>query len=841
MIKTFTERELVPPQIGAHERRRAFHEAGAGQRLLLSVILCCSLPQGRAQENRRATGSIEGQVSLSGVSRLQFVAGAAVVAKGPAVLNTETDSNGNYHFVEVPPGEYTVRATFSDSEAAQRVEVEPNRTVQLDLQIKLSAATTVMVQADNADSNLAAPGGTITEKTIRDAPNLDEQFETLLPLVPGVVRGPDGHINMKGASNTQGGALVNNANVTDPATGSPAINLPIDVVSSVQVISNPWDPQYGKFTGAVSSVETKTGSYEGRHFSIQDVLPRWRDRGGHIVGLGAATPRMTFTGPLIRDGIAFTQSLEYRFVRTPVNSLPPLQRDTTLEGASSYTQFDLNMSPKQTATVSLAIYPQKMQYMGLNTFTPQPSTADFHQRGYEFYGQDRYATGSDSLLISQFSYKRYDADVTALSDDAYKLLIDTTEGGFFNRQDRRTYRFESEETYNCAPRHFMGTHQVKAGLSYAYSSFDGHEVFLPVMIIGATGMPIERISFTPATTFTIDQNETAWFAGDQWATSKRVSLSLGVRFDNDTVTGSTHAVPRAGVVLALTHDGKTLLKGGAGMFYDRVPLTIPTLENLPDRTVSTFSVTGGQSSSISYVNRVTSDLQNPRSASWSVVLERQVLESSAIRVGFEQRNTSRVVIVSPVTFDTAGILLASNSGRDFYREFQVSGRYKLPWLTMNGSYVHSLAYGNLNDPSLFFGNSSQPVIQPDSRARLSFNSPNRFLLWGNLEAPWKLALLPVYDLHTGFPYSVENAWRQYIGPRQSRQFPRFSSLDLQVSRPVSLHIGDKNLHMRAGFGVFNVFNHFNPRDVQNVEESSLFGEFFNDAWREFRGKLVFQF
>jgi len=224
-----------------------------------------------------------------------------------------------------------------------------------------------------------------------------------------------------------------------------------------------------------------------------------------------------------------------------------------------------------------------------------------------------------------------------------------------------------------------------------------------------------------------------------------------------------------------------------------------------------------------------------------VVLERQVLESSAIRVGFEQRNTSRVVIVSPVTFDTAGILLASNSGRDFYREFQVSGRYKLPWLTMNGSYVHSLAYGNLNDPSLFFGNSSQPVIQPDSRARLSFNSPNRFLLWGNLEAPWKLALLPVYDLHTGFPYSVENAWRQYIGPRQSRQFPRFSSLDLQVSRPVSLHIGDKNLHMRAGFGVFNVFNHFNPRDVQNVEESSLFGEFFNDAWREFRGKLVFQF
>src|SRR5271166_2219471 len=105
---------------------------------------------------------------------------------------------------------------------------------------------------------------TITEKTIADAPNVNERFETLLPLVPGVVRGPDGRINLKGARNTQSGALVNSANVTDPATGSPAINLPIDVVSSVQVISNPYDPQYGKLTGAVSTVETKTGSYEGR-------------------------------------------------------------------------------------------------------------------------------------------------------------------------------------------------------------------------------------------------------------------------------------------------------------------------------------------------------------------------------------------------------------------------------------------------------------------------------------------------------------------------------------------------------------------------------------------------
>jgi hypothetical protein len=49
------------------------------------------------------------------------------------------------------------------------------------------------------------------------------------------------------------------------------------------------------------------------------------------------------------------------------------------------------------------------------------------------------------------------------------------------------------------------------------------------------------------------------------------------------------------------------------------------------------------------------------------------------------------------------------------------------------------------------------------------------------------------------------------------------------------------LRARVGFGVFNLFNHFNPRDVQTIEESARFGGFFNNAWREYRGKFVLEF
>src|SRR5271155_1498981 len=102
--------------------------------------------------------------------------------------------------------------------------------------------------------------------------------------------------------------------------------------------------------------------------------------------------------------------------------------------------------------------------------------------------------------------------------------------------------------------------------------------------MGASGLPVAGITSRPPTSFVVDQDEAAWFAADQWAPAHRVTLDLGLRFDNDTVTGTTHVAPRAGFILALTNDGKTILKGGVGMFYDRVPLIYPEFEHLPERT-----------------------------------------------------------------------------------------------------------------------------------------------------------------------------------------------------------------------------------------------------------------
>jgi hypothetical protein len=817
--------------------------------VLVSAIECplCRIPLLAAPQvavQNTNAGGVEGLVyTVDSDGGRSVVPGAFVSLTGPAFSQqTIANEQGRYSFRDITANRYQIDVTAPGLSGSSAVTIVPGTALDVPVELKADAVRESVTVSGNSDpplSTYSSDQSVIDQSTVVNAPNKYDRIDALLPLVPGVVRGPDGLINMKGARASQGGSLVNSANVTDPVTGAAAMRLPIDVVESVKVIADPYDPEYGRLTGAVASVETATGDYDGFHLTVQNLLVRPRRRDGDYVGIEAATPRFTVTGPLIKKKIAFTQSFEYRFIRTPVDSLPQLQRDTKLEGFNSFSQVDATLSERQSLTISFALYPQKLNYLGLNTFTPQPSTPDFHQRGDMASIQHRYTLGADALLVSQFSYKRFDADVTANSNDPYQLLIETTAGGYFDRQQRRTYRTEWQETYQFGARAFLGSHQFKVGTDYARSDYDGGMQFLPVTIMGVLNLPIESIGFGPASRFNISQNEIAWFLADKWMPFQRLTVDLGLRFDRDSVTNSTNAAPRAGFALMLTRDAKTLLKGGAGLFYDRVPLNVATFPLLPDRTVESLGPTGEVLSSATYVNTITAGLRNPRSIGWNVELDRQVTSAFLLRGGFQERDSTRDFVLTPET--GLGILSLSNGGRSFYREFQLTGQYKVRRGTLNASYVRSKAYGNLNDFDQFFGNDAVAVIQPDERARLPFDAPNRFLAWGQFELPFKLRVLPVLDIHTGFPYSVTDDLRDFIGPRDSERFPRFTSFDLQVTRPIRVPLPHEKFKARIGFSVFNLFNNFNPRDVQNDVDSYRFGALFNSVDRTFRGKFILEF
>jgi hypothetical protein len=794
------------------------------------------------QSTGPATGTVRGVVFTADADGGRSVVPAAKISlDGPVHLQVQSDNEGKFACNAVPPGSYRVSAEATGLAATQNVTVAAATISEIALEMKIQAATqstTVTASAEPTDTKEPSGTNTVGESAVRNMPNIDEQFQSLLPLIPGVVRGPNGLINMKGARTSQNGSLVNSADVTDPATGTTAINIPIDVVSSIKVLSTPYDPEYGKFTGAVSNVETRPGDFNTFRVSVQNLLPRFRRIDGSIMGVAAFSPRITFSGPIARDRVAFTQSFEYRYERDPVDSLPILQSWTRSENFNSYTQIDFNISPKQTATASFAIFPQRLDYYGLNTFTPQASTPNLNERGYQGYLQHRYVTDSEDLLTSQVSFRRFDADLVPNSNAPYELLVETTEGGFFNQQNRDTSRTEWEEIFRSHPHHLFGSHELDAGVDFAHSSYDGRQEFLPVEIVGVAGYPLEQIQFGPTSTFSVDQNEIAWFVGDKWTVSRRLSFDLGLRFDHDSITDSVNTGPRAGFVLGLTGDGKTMLKGGAGFFYDRIPLDIPAFPYLPTRTVAALNPTGETISSTEYSNEIPNGLRDPRSEVWNLEVDRQVTTDFLVRIAYQQRNTVHEFFLNPIASGATGILSLSDLGSDFYKEFQITGRYRVHHSTLNASYVRSRAYGDLNDFNQFFGNDPQAVIQPNQRGRLNFDAPNRILAWGEIAAPWKLTFAPVIDTHTGFPYSTINQYRDFVGPRNELQLPRFVSTDLQVWREIRL---PKEKHARIGFGVFNVFNHPDYRDVQNDVDSYRFGEFFNGKSREFHGKFVLEF
>jgi hypothetical protein len=179
---------------------------------------------------------------------------------------------------------------------------------------------------------------------MQTAPIASERFQDALPLIPGVVRGPDGLLNISGSRSNQSALMFNNADGTDPVTGEDAIELPIDAVSVVQVRGAAFAPEFGLSAGAVTTVETQRAG-DAWHVTVNDLEPRPRLRAGEFRGIESWTPRFTFGGPLVKGRVNFLESVQYEYSQTRVFGLPAFESDTKVESFESYSRVDWTVGP----------------------------------------------------------------------------------------------------------------------------------------------------------------------------------------------------------------------------------------------------------------------------------------------------------------------------------------------------------------------------------------------------------------------------------------------------------------------------------------------------------------
>jgi hypothetical protein len=800
------------------------------------------------------TCTLEGTVTTSSAGgQNERVPGATLdLVAIPTVqlaLSAVTNEEGEYKFTNIPAGRYTLKVFARGfKQHTQSVTLRGGGATTLEpiaLEVEdVSASVTVVADGDGLKTSDTTLPISFNQNKLETLPLVNERFQDAIPLIPGVVRGPDGMLNLKGARSSQSGMVVNSANVTDPVTGESAINLPIEAVESVEVLTNPYAAEYGEFTSGLTSVQTKSGT-DKFHADATSFFPRPRRRGGSFVGIEAFTPRVTFSGPVLKDKLKFFQSFEYRFVRTPVENLPPLSRDTDLESFDSLSQLDWEIDTKDHVTATLSVFQERQRFVGLNTFNPQEVTPNFKQRGFLVAVNERRIINSKSVLESTFSVKQFDADVFPSSGPApMNLSPDVNSGSFFNQQARRSKRYQALETYSFDGPKFAGTHFIKVGGGLSYITYTGRNTSNSVRILRADGTRSQQFDYLGSGELNFNKTQFLTYFEDKWSLNRRLTLECGVRYDHDNIARENNVSPRLGFALLPVVDGRTVIRGGIGIFYDDINLNIATFDQLQERTLTRFGADGFNLIGPPELQRFQftgEKLRTPRSVNWNIQLDREWLKNLFVRVGYQQRQARREFIVNPIEGNAHTILGLDNSGSSRYRELEVTARYHFrEHDEFTASYVHSSSQGDLNDFNSYFSNFQNPIIQANERSRLPWDVPNRFLFRSEFHVKYRITFAPVLDLRTGFPYSIIDEHREFVGPRnRGGRYPNFASLDLQILRTINLLGRFKNYRVELGLKVFNLTNHFNPRDFQNNIDSEGFGGFYNGVGRKYGTKITF--
>src|SRR6185503_12066384 len=147
------------------------------------------------------TGSIRGKVVADIPGQRKPLSGVTVTLSserlGDKKIQSITDLEGQYDFPSLIAGDYILTVDFSGfKKYEKKLSVQLEATVEQDILLQPIPITEDVIIKDDrvdADKTESTTPSVITQEAMRDAPLIDQKFQDALPLLPGVVRGPDGN------------------------------------------------------------------------------------------------------------------------------------------------------------------------------------------------------------------------------------------------------------------------------------------------------------------------------------------------------------------------------------------------------------------------------------------------------------------------------------------------------------------------------------------------------------------------------------------------------------------------------------------------------------------------
>ena len=843
-------------------RRRLKFTCLCALALFLPAVALTSRTQAQGQ-----TGRIKGTVSATAgdpSARAELVPGAALTLVNrdlPTIsFKTVTDDTGNFVFLDLPAATYTLKAEANGlPNATREIRLTTGATLVVEIVLTVGVTESVTVKGEEG---LLSTGESTTSNTIRaekleDLPLRADNTQGATPLTPGVIRATDGGDHIKGARSSQNAYTVNGADITDPISGNLAFDIPLEAAANVHVEDNPYSAEFGRASGGATNLETKTGRDKFK-FGASRVFPVYH----RIIGgkLDSFRPRITIDGPIIPKRLNFLQSFEYRFSRTYVPSLLAPRDNSTAEAFNSFTQLDLIINRHNRLKAVGALFPEKKRFVGLNTFNPQETTANTKQRGELFAISEQMIFSDQSFLSSLISFKTFQFDVLSQGAEPLTALPDGNTGNYFAGTRRKSGRWQWQEQYFARTLSLAGQHSLKFGAEIDYTRMSARFDFRSIFIRRADQTLSQRVDFARPTSTDAPLAEFGGFAQDRWVINRGVTIDAGVRFDRNSITNRAEISPRLSMLYLPFKNDRTVIRAGIGLFYDRSPLSskyfdfenltdddelldptrpaLSTQTRFPERIVTTYALDGRTivDGPRLFANVIRGPLLDARSTRWSLQADRTLKKHLTLRAGYLQRST----INEPIVIPRMSTRVLKTRGRSRYTEAQVLALYDSKHFhNWNISYVWSQARGSLNTSDQFLGDFPAFVIRPNKYGTLPFDIPHRFLAYGEVKAPFQITVMPAIEIRSGFPYSVVNDQLDFVGARNSARFPTYLSLDTTILKGFKIPFLDKKA--RAGVIIFNITNHFNPRDVQNNTGSAHFGQFFNSLGPSVRAKFDLDF
>ncbi len=817
---------------------------------LSGLALFCFLTLGMALASDQPTAV---QISVLDENNHPVADATISVTLGDSPVTTAaTDAGGKTNVILPSAGAYILNISKQGylsaetsvdaigSQEAQAVDVVLNSVAlsQQSVDVKGNGANAV-IDDSGMQQNLPTAQAKLS-------PTRPATLTDALPLIPGIIRGQDGSVKIAGFGEDHSALLVNSVDVTDPATGNFGLSVPIDSVQTVEVSVMPYLAQYGRFTAGVVTAETRRGG-DKWEYSLNDPLPEWRIRSGHLDGVKSATPRFNVGGPIVANKLYFLEGAEYLLNKNSVRTLPYPENQYNSQALNSFTQVDWVISPNQTLTASLHFAPHTMEYVGLNYFDPQPVTpnADFHESTATIL--HRWALGG-GMLQSTLAETSVSSDVRPQTYSAMVLQPTGNSGSYFSQESRNSSRYEWIENYTVKPLHFLGEHTIQIGSVVGHSENMGQFYARPVLLQNSNGTPLQRIDFTGGKPFDLSDIEPAFFVQDHWVLNSHLAFDAGVRYEAQSITGTTRTAPRGGFVWSPGGSGKTTIRGGMGIFYDSVPLDIYAFDSYPSQRITTYGPDGlPVGPPIHYINLTDQAVQSkfpfidrrdktgnfaPYSMAWNVEAEREISRMFTVRVKYLQSWEDGMITLQPEVVDKRNAMVLGSEGSAETRQAEFTSR-----IGANGnrqfyfSYVRQYAYGDVSSAASYLGNFPYPVVRSGLVSALPSEIPNRFLLWGTYSLPYKFMVNPHLELRNGFPYQPTDALQQWVettGPQY--RFPRYFSADLAVAKDFQV----REVHaVRLTVTVQNLTNHYNPLQVHSNIADPQYGNFFGNYNRKY--------